>query len=210
MKRESYDIYLDDIIRNNPLSQAEEYNLSLRIKQGDREALDLLVTSNLKFVIYIAKQYQGQGIEFEDLVSEGNLALIQAASKFDATTTEGRFVSYASSYIRKALTAAIKSNGDEVSVDAPLGNKTNVSLLNIIPDNKIHSSDHSLFNSSISDQLYKGLFLLNDRERQVIELLYGIGNDMHTMYEVAVQMNLKRERVRQIRDKALRKMKKNK
>lgn len=210
MKRESYDIYLDDIIRNNPLSQAEEYNLSLRIKQGDREALDLLVTSNLKFVIYIAKQYQGQGIEFEDLVSEGNLALIQAASKFDATTTEGRFVSYASSYIRKALTAAIKSNGDEVSVDAPLGNKTNVSLLNIIPDNKIPSSDHSLFNSSISDQLYKGLFLLNDRERQVIELLYGIGNDMHTMYEVAVQMNLKRERVRQIRDKALRKMKKNK
>lgn len=210
MKRESFDIYIDDIISNNPLSQIEEYNLSLRIKQGDKVALDLLVTSNLKFVIYIAKQYQGWGVEFEDLVSEGNLALIQAAGKFDVTNTDGRFISYASSYIKKAMNEAIKRNEGTVSVDAPLGTKNNVSLLNIIPDNKILSSDYSVYNSSISDQLYKGLINLNERERQVIELLYGIDNEMHTMFEVAVKLNIKRERVRQIRDKALRKMKKSK
>ena len=77
--------YLVEIGREQLLSQEEEARLSARVMKGDERALNKLIEANLRFVIVIARQYQGQGLSMEDLVSEGNLGLMKAAGKFDAT-----------------------------------------------------------------------------------------------------------------------------
>ena len=73
--------YLDEIGRETLLSEDEERQLSERIRRGDGRALNKLVEANLRFVVAIARQYQGRGLSMEDLVSEGNLGLMKAAGK---------------------------------------------------------------------------------------------------------------------------------
>lgn len=73
--RESLRLYFKDIYKCNFLPLEQEIDLSNKIKNGDSNALNTLVKSNLKFVITVAKQYQGQGLSLEDLISEGNIGL---------------------------------------------------------------------------------------------------------------------------------------
>ena len=88
------------------ISAEEEVELSKRIRDGDDEALNKLVLSNLRFVISVAKQFQNQGLSFSDLINEGNLGLIKAAKKFDETRGF-KFISYAVWWIRQAIIQAI-------------------------------------------------------------------------------------------------------
>src|SRR5688572_17660651 len=81
----SLDQYLRDISKYPLIPQTEEVTLAQRIRQGDEEALDKLVRSNLRFVVSVAKKYQNQGVSLADLINEGNLGLIRAAHKFDET-----------------------------------------------------------------------------------------------------------------------------
>jgi RNA polymerase primary sigma factor len=74
--------YLDEIGRESLLTEEQERTLSARVRQGDERALNRLVEANLRFVVAIARQYQGKGLTMDDLVSEGNLGLIKAAGKF--------------------------------------------------------------------------------------------------------------------------------
>lgn len=209
MERKSFERYIDDIIDKNPLTLEEEKELSLRIMNGDRKAADKLVTSNLKFVISIARQYQNQGVDFDDLVSEGNIALLQAAYKYDARKSEGRFVGYALPFIRRNIEECLSKNTVMFSVDAPLGGRDNVNLLNVLPNEDSPAADSLINHNSISDRLSNAIGYLNERERSVIQMLYGIDCDKLTMVEAANALGLKRERVRQIRDKALRIIKKH-
>ena len=94
--------YLDEIGKGQLLSDEEERALSARILQGDQRALSKLVEANLRFVVTIARQYKGQGLSMEDLVSEGNLGLMKAAGRFDATKGV-RFVNYAVVHVRQAI-----------------------------------------------------------------------------------------------------------
>ena len=210
MERKLIDRYFDEIINLNPLSIEEEKNLSERILQGDGRAADKLVTANLKFVVAIARQYQGNGVDIEDLISEGNIAMLQAAYKYDASKSQGRFVSFALPFIRKSMEKALSDTQFVFSVDAPLGGRDNVSLLDVIQNTDSPLADSLINDNALSDSMQSGLSLLDERERNVIKYLYGIGCDKHTMAETGVMLGLKRERVRQLRDKALRKMKKNK
>ena len=73
--------YLDEINRESLLSEDEERELSARVLRGDSRALNRLVEANLRFVVAIARQYQGKGLSMEDLVSEGNIGLMKAASR---------------------------------------------------------------------------------------------------------------------------------
>ncbi|MBQ3744962.1 MAG: sigma-70 family RNA polymerase sigma factor, partial [Prevotella sp.] len=91
--------YLDEIGHSNLLSNEEERELSRKIKQGDDKALGRLVEANLKFVVVIARQYKGNGLAMEDLVSEGNIGLMKAATKFDGEKGV-RFVNFAAGHIR--------------------------------------------------------------------------------------------------------------
>lgn len=218
--------YLDEIGKGQLLSDEEERALSARILQGDQRALSKLVEANLRFVVTIARQYKGQGLSMEDLVSEGNLGLMKAAGRFDATKGV-RFVNYAVVHVRQAIEKAIeqqtglykvpKDVKDEItarqlsmplSVDAPLGHRANLSLLSVLVNRDAPLADERIHSEAIEDAVEFALGSLDARESRVVNAFYGIGQEHETMAEIAEDMELKRERVRQIRDKAIRKLRK--
>ena len=210
--------YLDEIGREQLLSPEEEQRLSARVLKGDERAVNKLIEANLRFVVVIARQYQGRGLAMEDLVSEGNIGLMKAARKYDATKGL-RFVNYAVVPIRQQIEKALKvesaeqrvesvRDGQTRSVDAPLGTKTNMSLLSVLVDSNSPLAEERLLRSNVETAVEYALRSLNERESQVVNAFFRIGQEHATMAEIAEDMNLKRERVRQIRDKAIRRMKK--
>ena len=98
-----------------------------RIKQGDEEALEKLTKANLRFVVSVAKQYQGQGLSLVDLINEGNVGLITAAKKFDETRGF-KFISYAVWWIRQSILQALAENSRIVRL--PQNQVGNVSKVN--------------------------------------------------------------------------------
>ena len=218
--------YLDEIGRESLLSAEEERELSERILQGDKRAMNKLVEANLRFVVAIASQYKGRGLQMEDLVSEGNFGLMKAAGKFDASKGT-RFVNYAVVHIRRHIEKAIdqqaglyqvpKDVKDEVvarqqshalSVDAPLGYRTNMSLLSVLINQDAPLADERVHSEAIEEAIEFALGTLDERESRVVNAFFGITQEHETMAEIAEDMELKRERVRQIRDKAVRKLRK--
>ena len=109
------DRYMAEIRRHPLLGREEEAELARRIRQGDTEALDRLVASNLRFVVSVARRYARRGVPLDDLVNEGNLGLIRAARRFDETRGV-RFVSYAVWWIRQAIHAALSRETSVVRV----------------------------------------------------------------------------------------------
>ncbi len=101
--------YLEQIGRFPVLSDEEEKELGRRIQEGDKEALQKLVESNLRFVVNYAKKYRGMGLSLLDLIHEGNLGLIEAAKRYDPNRNV-RFISYAVWWIRQAILQALSLN----------------------------------------------------------------------------------------------------
>jgi RNA polymerase primary sigma factor len=116
----SMEIYLKDVSRRDMVTPQQEVELSQLIKEGDEEALNKLISGNLRFVISVAKQYQHTGIPLEDLINEGNIGLITAAKRFDATRGF-KFISYAVWWIRQSILKAISEKSRRIRVPA---NKT--------------------------------------------------------------------------------------
>ena len=217
--------YLDEIGKEQLLTDDEERQLAERIAKGDDRALSKLIEANLKFVVTVARQYKGRGVAMEDLVSEGNMGLMKAAAKFDASKGV-RFVNYAVVHIRQAIEKAIdqqaglyqvpkdvkqdlaRQQSIPVSVDAPLGHRTNMSLLSVLVNKDAPLADERVHSETIEDAIEYALETLDERERQVVNAYFGIDQENETMAEIAEDMDLKRERVRQIRDKAVRKLRK--
>ena len=98
--------YLREIMRYPLLTADEERQLSKRIQQGDRLALDRLVCANLRFVVSVANQYQGKTLTLMDLIDEGNIGLMRAAGTYGAQN-EARFVTYASPFVHEAIQLAL-------------------------------------------------------------------------------------------------------
>jgi len=115
--------YLEEINRENLLEPEEEIALAKRIKEGDHDAFNKLVRSNLRFVVSVAKKYQNQGMSLEDLISEGNVGLIRAAVRFDETRGF-KFISYAVWWIRQAILEAISQKTRKVRL--PMNQVDNV------------------------------------------------------------------------------------
>jgi RNA polymerase primary sigma factor len=107
--------YLSDSRSLPRLTREDEGRLSRRASRGMREAQDELVLGNLGFVVKIAREYLNMGISFEDLVNEGNLGLLRAASRFDHRKG-ARFITYAVWWIRKSILKALASQGSLVYV----------------------------------------------------------------------------------------------
>lgn len=226
--RDALQRYLDEIGDTTLLTDAEERALSERIQRGDQHAADQLATANLRFVVTIARQYlnthsllgrgtgEGSPLSPDDLVSEGNIGLLKAASKFDASTGK-RFVTFAAPFIRQSIERAIATyqssttnHQPPLSTDEslPIGSNNNFTLLNVLEDKDAPQADAQLEQASLSAELMAAADVLNNREKAVITHIYGINTDRMTMAEIGIELGLTRERVRQIRDKALRKMRK--
>ena len=217
-EKRSYDNYMNDISAAEIMTDEEEQALALRVEQGDQMAVNQLVGANLRYVVKIANMYKGQGLETEDLVNEGNIGLMKAANKFKAEYKK-RFVTFAAPYIRQSIESALRrlngeGNGDvhvrSVDAPVPIGSQNTYTLLNILENPNAESADKDLEMTSDLEGLAPALRRLDERERKVIERLYGIGCPPLSRMETAMEMGLKRERVRQIRDQALRKLKKMK
>ncbi len=184
--------YLEEIGHKGLLTAEEESRLAQQASEGDEKALEQLVGANLRFVVSLASEYQGKGLDMEDLVNEGNIALVKAAKSFDPTRGT-RLVVFAASRIRKAIEAALNSEEDNSKLKDLKDSYTQP----ISSDD----ADDSILEHANSD-------ILSERERQVISAIYGINQPTMTLAEVGMQMDITRERARQIRDKALRKLRK--
>lgn len=260
---QSLDKYLQEIGKYELLAPEEEVELAKKIKKGGPEgqkALERLVKANLRFVVSVAKQYQNQGLTLGDLINEGNLGLIKAATRFDETKGF-KFISYAVWWIRQSILQAlaeqsrivrlplnrvgalnkigkkfseleqkfereptaselaeqldmtvadihetIKIAGRHLSVDQPLPQNEDNRLLDVIPNDQQPAPDHQLMQESLRIEIESLLKTLPEREAEVIRLFYGIGTPQLTLEEIGEKFNLTRERVRQIKEKAIRRL----
>ena len=254
-------MYLKDIGNVPLLSGEEEVELAKRVEQGDEEAKKKLTEANLRLVVSIAKKYVGRGMPFLDLIQEGNMGLMKAVDKFDYTKGY-KFSTYATWWIRQAITRGIADTGrtirvpvhmvetinktlrmtrtllqelgreptpeevaarlnvpvarvrevlkisrDPVSLDTPIGEEDDSHLGDFIEDDTALSPSDSAAFSMLREELKSALESLTDRERQVIELRFGLlDGRARTLEEVGKEFNVTRERIRQIEAKALRKL----
>jgi RNA polymerase primary sigma factor len=261
------DQYFTEISKVNLLTPDEELDLAVKIRKGDENARNKLITSNLRFVVSVAKQYQNQGLSLTDLINEGNLGLIRATQKFDETRGF-KFISYAVWWIRQGVTQAIadqsrivhlpvniignlrkifraskefeeeydrkptneelagildisieavahavKASGTHFSIDAPLKNDDSFgkNMLDVLPNNNQQSPDENLTKESLSKEIENIFSVLSETETKVLMMSFGIGKkNKLTLEEIGNNFNLTRERIRQIREKALRKIRKSK
>lgn len=220
----SYDIldaYWQDIKDIPVLSDEEERTLAQRIKDGDGKAVEKLVTSNLRFVVSVARQYADKGVNIDDLISEGNLAMMVAAKKWNPKD-DGRFVNYAVLDVRRAMEKALPEQGDMMTISAK-GSKDAASMIRYSTDSPMRPgqtntlgdmlkagkpmTDDETENKELNYSLLRAMSFLNEREKMIVKAFYGIaGSEQLTMAEIAEASGFKRERVRQIRKKAERKM----
>lgn len=258
MPSESERLYFRDIQIFAPLSEEEEQNLVASIQKNDREALNELITANLRFVVSVARRYLGRGLSLMDLVNEGNLGLYRAAKRFEVGK-DVKFISYAVWWIRQSIQQALfdqvctvkippsklalitkfkraldRNRGDfdgtlelpefkdfreeiidiinkvsTVSLDAPIGSgdesESVDTLLDMIgnePDQEKESERREL-----AQAIDRILCKINKREESILRMYYGIGYSREfTLDEIGKEMGLTRERVRQIKTKALRRL----
>ena len=213
----SFRNYFNDISKFMPMTKSEEMNLWLKYKnENDLSARDKLITSNLKFVANIARQYQGRGLSYADLISEGNMGLLKSIEKFDHTKNI-KTISYSVWWIRQAIMEAI-SNKNKIATDdipeSPEGEEQ------LVDQENIKNLDNEEEKPYITDELQESwdcpynLYIvgmltqaLTEKERFVIEKCFGLdGNKPVTLEEIGKEMGLTKERVRQYKEKAMKKM----
>lgn len=178
----------------------------------EKKQRDELVSKNMGYVVTLARQYSCELLTTDDLVSEGSFGMIKAAEKFDPSRGKP-FVTFAAPYIRHSIEEAIRKVTGEVPVlstdeSLPVGSKNNYTLLNVLEDKDAPKADAALEQNALSDDLVKAIVVLDSREQAVIRAFFGVDEERKTMAEIGIMLGLKRERIRQIRDKALRKMRK--
>ena len=268
-------MYLKEIGALPLLTSEEEIVLAKTVEVGMRadalpeekeaalEAKRELADRNLRLVVSIAKKYLGRGLQFLDLIQEGNLGLLKAVDKFDYTKGY-KFSTYATWWIRQAITRAIadqartirvpvhmvetinklnrisrqllQENGreatneelakamgvslakvrevkkiaqDPISLETPIGEKEDSHLGDFIEDHEAIAPDDAAGSILLREQIEELLTGLTERERQVLELRFGLKDGKtRTLEEVGKYFDVTRERIRQIEGKALSKLKK--
>ena len=212
--------YLDEIGRYRMLSRVEECALGRRIRHGDEQAVNELVCANLRFVVAIAKPYRSRAVSLLDLIEEGNLGLIRAAQRFDERRGI-KFLSYAVWWIRQAILHALAQQSrivrvplrragsmvprGHVSLDAPLTPGEEGTLLDYLPDSVNPSPDEQAVQKSVTRSIDDAVARLRPREAGILRLYFGLdGSEPMTLEQIGGVYGITRERVRQIRDRALR------
>jgi len=251
--------YLDEIGKIDLVDREREAELARRIRAGSTTALKQLVRANLRFVVYVAKNYRGQGLPFSDLIGEGNYGLIKAAQRFDETQGN-KFITYAVWWIRQAILKALDEKLREVrlpnnrvqlihriervserllqvysheptteqlanhlevdqryvheaqvdsqqylALEEPY-NESGKRLSDVIPLEG-SAPESRLMKRSRSVRVEIMLSGLSAREAEIIRLYFGVGSEYpSTLYDIGKRFDLTRERIRQIKEESLRKL----
>lgn len=258
----SLEKYLQEIGRVPLISAEEEVCLMTRIKQGDKLALDKLVKANLRFVVSVAKQYQGQGLSLPDLINEGNIGLIKSVERFD-DTRGFKFISFAVWWIRQSIIKAIADHArlvrlplnkvvlggrihkassileqelgrapsveelaeflemdpadvaaqvdmkdHHVSLDTPFSDEDDGSLLDTLENHNAEKTDLKVHHAeSLKMEIERSLQTLPERHKKMICYFFGIGVDYPlSLEDISQRFDITPERVRQIKDKAITKL----
>ena len=263
---DSVKIYLQQIGKIKLLSADEELEVAKRIKeQNSEEAKKILVNANLRLVVSIAKKYIGRGLNFLDLIQEGNMGLMRAAEKFDYSKGY-KFSTYATWWIQQAitraiadksrliilpvhmietlskikkismdltiengaaptkeeiaykigmpvqkLTALIESAQGTISMESPANQKDDsTKLSDFIVDESTLSPDTKVTQDNLFSDIKKMLNHLSEKERNVLIMRYGLDDngEKKTLEEIGTYYGVSRERIRQIENRAMSKLKK--
>ena len=254
---DSLERYLQEINKEPMITPEEEVVLAHRIHNGDDEALEQLTKANLRFVVSVAKQYQGQGLGLIDLINEGNVGLITAAKKFDETRGF-KFISFAVWWIRQSILQALaensrlvylplnqvnnltkihrflsdfaqknertpsneeiaealdidvekvktimQSSGRPTSMDAPLADDEGSCLLDLLQSRDGSNTERDLITGSLITEVSAAVKKLPERERKVVEMFFGLNGPEMNLEDIGRELHLSRERVRQLKEKAL-------
>lgn len=254
------DLYWREIKDVAPLSREAEVELFRRIRAGDEEARQELVKANLRFVLSVAHDYRDFGLNLTDLISEGNMGLLEAVRRFDETRGF-KFITYAVWWIRQAMLKALAEHGraarppmsqindliriekeagslsqslgrqpthEEIAARAGMSRQRVVTAMEVSQhslslDAPAYGDDETPLGSvlrveqeAVDDRLHRAdmeetvhgcLRALDPREHRIICAYFGLeGHQPRTMEEIGAAMGVTRERVRQIRNRALRKL----
>ncbi|MEA2350752.1 MAG: polymerase primary sigma factor [Thermoleophilaceae bacterium] len=258
---DSLRLYLRSIGRVELLTAVEEVSLAKRIERGDMDAKQHMIEANLRLVVSIAKGYLGRGLTFLDLIQEGSLGLIRAVEKFDYRRGY-KFSTYATWWIRQAVTRAIADKartiripvhmveklnkvvhverqlvqelGREptpeeialhlevdvrevkdiqrlaqlpISLEKPIGEEEDSELGDFVEDETADSPFELAIENLRRENVRKALDALPEREREVIEMRFGLkGHEARTLEEVGRAFGVTRERIRQIENTTLKKL----
>ena len=218
----SLDKYLQEIGREDLITVEEEVELAQRIRKGDRAALEKLTRANLRFVVSVAKQYQNQGLSLLaeqarivrlPLNQVGSLNKISKAfSKFEQENERRPSPEELADELDipvDKISDTLKVSGRHISVDAPFVEGEDNSLLDVLVNDDSPMADRSLVNESLSREIDRALSTLTEREKEIIQMFFGIGTQEMTLEEIGDKFGLTRERVRQIKEKAIRRLRQN-
>ena len=197
-----------------PLSPEEEAEIMQQILSGKEEAREPLITHNLRLVVYIAKKFESSNAGMEDLISIGTIGLIKAVNTFRPEKNI-KLATYASRCIENEILMFLRKNSqlrNEISIDDPLnvdwdGNEL---LLSDILRSDQDSVDHNIEQEAEKNVLLKAVSRLAPRERQIMELRFGLGNRKeHTQKEVADSLGISQSYISRLEKRIIQCLKKD-
>jgi len=257
-------LFLREIREFPRLTPEEEKLLARRCAEGDEDAIRQMVSSNLRLVVSVAREYAGRGVALLDLIQEGSIGLLVAARKFDHTL-DFRFSTYATKWIRQGVTRCLlnhagpirvplhtaermrkvemtrsalrQETGEEptvaqisrrcgipegkvqelirlmpevFSLDIPVGEEEEGSLRTLLEDAQAPQPYEELVRRELEATLQTLLATLNERQRQILQLHYGMEDGTcYSLEEIGKKLGISKERVRQIERQAMEKLQKN-
>jgi RNA polymerase primary sigma factor len=220
-------LFLDDLGKYPLLSAEAQVELAKRIEQGDEEARERMIGSNLRLVVHWARRYQGRGVDLVDLVQEGTFGLMRAVEKFD--WRKGfRFSTYATWWIRQALQRAVQSKGRAIrlpedalaaeleadpdqarlprvvaSLDQPLTSEATATLGDVVAADEAPFEDELVHTISLG-RLEEAISRLPELEQAVVRLRFGLdGAPPASLEATARSLGIGVRRVRRIEAAAL-------
>lgn len=261
---EAVELYWKEIKDTEPLSRSQEFELFTRVKAGDEQARQEIITANLRFVVSIARKYKDYGLSLVELISEGNVGLLEAVKRFDETRGF-KFITYAVWWIRQAILKALAEQGkiarppmsqindlqkiekessalsqvlgrspsysevaehvdisaerthnamvvsqQDLSFDAPAYPDEDTPLQAVFALPQQAGIEAEYDESEMHTTLSTCMRILDERESAIVQAYFGLGDgDPKTLEEIGADLGVTRERVRQLRNRALDKLRDN-